>query len=124
MGEPIFATARGCVHRCRCCEQLQVHFGNALLSLDRDDFERLRVMVADVDAGFAQPPHAAADSASTGDADSAAAASALSYRAVLHAGQSGAAYSFTRDDVTELRALLEGSRFLLGLEQGGLGPSM
>ncbi len=114
--QAVFATERGCVLRCRCCDRLQVLFGNALLSLDSEGFQRLRETVAEFDAGFALlRGGTVATSATAFDSDDAAAASPLSCRVVLHTRPGGAAYAFTRGDIAELRALVEGTVLLLEL---------
>jgi len=97
----VFETDHGAVLRCACCERLLVRFGNALLSLDRPEFARLRHLVGAVDVC----PDGGDPSVRPVSPD----------RLVLHATDPGMAFVFTRGERAELEMLLEGAALLLEL---------
>lgn len=100
----VFETPRGCVLRCRCCDRLLVRFGNALLTLDRDELERLRATLRAHHAGpVRRAPGRPVAEAST------------SCPLVLQPRDVGLAFVFTPDEVAELEVLLEGATLLLDL---------
>lgn len=97
----VFETKRGSVMRCRCCGRLLVRYGNALLTVDADDFEQVRTAVAAFDS----------DAPATG--------SWPVDHAVLHADKTGVGFAFNRAEIVELNRLLNGAKLLLELDPGG-----
>lgn len=101
----VFETPLGAVLRCTSCERLLVRFGNALLSLDRLEFARLRATIGasgvQRDCGTPLDDHAWSD------------------YMVLHASDPGMAFIFTRGERAQLEILLEGAALLLELSEIG-----
>jgi hypothetical protein len=98
---PVFETEHGATRRCDCCACLQLRFGNTLLGLQPDDFEQLRAAVAAYDRGAAPLGPWPSD------------------HAVIHVGDAGVGFVFSRVEIAELHRLLEGTRLLLDLGPGG-----
>lgn len=99
----VFETVRGRVRRCDCCDTLRVHFGAALMSADPAGFEGLFETVAAFDRG--ETPLGPWPEG----------------HALLHVGESGAAFAFTPPEIAELHRLLAGARLMLELGLGGSG---
>jgi hypothetical protein len=95
----VFETDHGAVLRCACCERLLVRFGNALFSLDRPEFARLRHLVGAADV-------------CPGGGDSSGRPVSPDCM-VLHATDPGMAFVFTRGERAEFGMLLEGAALLL-----------
>ena len=99
----VFETARGRVRRCDCCDTLRVHVGTALMSADPAGFDGLLETVAAFDRGdtpLGPWPEG---------------------HALLHVGETGAAFAFTPVEIAELHRLLAGARLMLelGLDDAG-----
>lgn len=97
----VFETTRGRVRRCDCCSTLRVHFGAALMSADPAGFDGLLETVIGFDRGdtpLGPWPEG---------------------HALLHLGETGAAFAFTPAEITELHQLLAGAKLMLELGIGG-----
>ena len=93
----VFETGRGRVRACDCCDTLRVHFGTALMSADTAGFAALLDTVAAFDRGdtpLGPWPEG---------------------HALLHVGDTGAAFAFTPVEIAELHRLLAGARLMLEL---------
>ena len=101
----VFETERGRVRRCDCCDTLRVHFGAALMSADPAGFDGLLETVAAFDRGdtpLGPWPEG---------------------HALLHVGETGAAFAFTPGEISELHRLLAGAKLMLELGlDGGDAP--
>ena len=96
----VFETARGRVRRCDCCDTLRVHFGAALMSPDPAGFDGLLATVVAFDRGdtpLGPWPEG---------------------HALLHVGETGAAFAFTPVEIAELHRLLAGTKLMLDLGIG------
>lgn len=97
----VFETAGGRVRRCDCCDTLRVHFGAALMSADPAGFDALLATVVAFDRGdtpLGPWPEG---------------------HALLHVGETGAAFAFTPVEIAELHRLLAGAKLMLELGIGG-----
>jgi hypothetical protein len=93
----VFETAGGRVRRCDCCDTLRVHFGAALLAVDTAGFATLLDTVAAFDRGdtpLGPWPEG---------------------HALIHVGETGAAFAFTPAEIADLHRLLSGARLLVEL---------
>lgn len=97
----LFETTRGRLTHCRCCGELELRFGNALLALNGSDFDPLRQTVAELEADAV----AARDRGPL----------AVGARAELRLGDSGVGFAFDAEELVELHRLLEGGALLLEL---------
>ena len=85
----LFETARGQV---RCCDRLELRFGNALLALGADELPHVLRQL-----GEAERPAGAGG------------------EATLLLAESGCGWVFTRDELAELHRLAAGARLMLDL---------
>lgn len=97
----VFETARGRVRRCDCCDTLRVHFGASLMSAEPAGFDALLETVAAFDRG--ETPLGPWPEG----------------HALLHVGETGAAFAFTPGEISELHRLLAGARLMLELGLDG-----
>lgn len=96
----LFETERGRVRRCDCCDTLRVHLGSALLAVDGEGFAQLTATVAAFDRG--ETPLGPWPVG----------------HALLHVGETGAAFAFTPAEIAELHRLLAGTQLMLDLGFG------
>lgn len=97
----LFETEHGRVRRCDCCDTLRIHMGNAMMAAEPEGYAQLLETVAAFDRGDTPlGPWPAG-------------------RALLHLGDSGAAFAFTPAEIAELHRLLAGAQLMLDLGAAG-----
>ena len=93
----LFETERGRVRRCDCCDTLRVHLGNVLMAIEPEAVEGVLETVGAFDRGdtpLGPWPEG---------------------HALLHVGDSGAAFALAPFEIAELHRLLAGARLMLEL---------
>lgn len=94
----LYETANGRAIFCTCCDRVEMMLGNAVLYLERNDFEPVLRVIDGFDA------EAAPDSPKRDF--------------VIRTEHDDAAFAFSRREVIELRRLVLGARRALGLREG------
>ena len=92
-----FESPRGAVRYCRGCCAYELRFGNAIIALDRAEFDELVETIAELD----RPPRA-------GDCTRPS-------HAVVWLGESGNGFRFTPEELSELHRLIAGARLFASL---------